>query len=74
MKRKRMPAQGPEGRAFISPGLSSGTILLRLSMHPKAQPTEAPPACKKNMGGTETTQHTVDTLPDFSSADSVRCQ
>ena len=46
MKRKRMPAQGPMGRAFISLRLSAGNILLRLSMYPRAQPTDAPPACK----------------------------
>ncbi|KAA8592112.1 hypothetical protein FQN60_017567 [Etheostoma spectabile] len=50
MKRKRMPAQGPRARAFISPSPSAGTKLLRLSMYPKAQPTDAPPACKNTRG------------------------
>lgn len=65
MKRKRMPAQGPEGRASISPSLSAGTVLVRLSMYPKAQPTEAPPACKNTRGDPLTPQHTRDKLPDF---------
>lgn len=41
----RMAVQGPAGRAFISEELSAGTMLLSISMYPKAQPTAAPPAC-----------------------------
>lgn len=43
-KRKRSPPQAPGARAVLSSTLSAGSRLLRLSIQPRAQPTEVSPA------------------------------
>ncbi len=64
-KRKRMPAQGPAGRAFISSSCSAGTKLLSVSMYPKAQPTDAPPACRNTRADPLKPRDTKAKLPVF---------